>query len=105
MKASHVDPKVNNQFVEWCESKDENYGSVTVKRGKIHTHLGMKLDHTEKVKFMVDMRDCIKNMIHEHPTPIKFDEVPLNYSLYKVDKDSPFISPEEAELFHMFEMK
>ena len=48
-KSSHVNPKVNDKFTEWCE---ETYGSdnlvhVKVIGGKIHNYLGMIMDFTQ----------------------------------------------------------
>ena len=43
--------------------------------------------------------------MNEWPSQIKCNEVPWNDKLLKVDKDSPLISIEEAELFHSFSMK
>ena len=54
---------------------------------------------------MVNMRDCVKDIIDGHPTQIKWNAVPWNDKLFKVDKDIPLISPDEAELFHSFIMK
>ena len=56
-KASHADPKVNDKFVKWCKKKHGTFGSVAVKRGKLHEYLGMKLDCTKKGKLIVHMTD------------------------------------------------
>ena len=42
--SSHVDPRVNDGFAEWCQEKYGEIKSVEIKRGKLHTFLGMDLD-------------------------------------------------------------
>ena len=39
--SSHVDPEVNKEFYEWCESKygEDNIGHVVLVTGKIHDYL------------------------------------------------------------------
>eukprot|EP00957_Ditylum_brightwellii_P099999 7620754-Ditylum_brightwellii.AAC.1 len=49
VKSSHVNPKVNNEFHQWCES---NYGCkeldhVKVVRWKTHNYLAMMPDYTQ----------------------------------------------------------
>ena len=105
MKASHADPKVNDQFIEWCDSKHGNFGPLTFKRGKIHDCLGMKLDYTEKEKLVVDMRDHVKDMLYGHLTQIKCNVFLWNDKLLKVDEDISLLPPQKAESCHSFVMK
>ena len=44
VKASYIDPKMNDKFAERCEKKYGSFGSVIVKHVKVHAYLGMKLD-------------------------------------------------------------
>lgn len=71
----------------------------------MHECMGMKLDHTKKGKLIADMKDCIKEMTNEYSENINSDKVPWNDKLFKVDKDSTLLLPEEAEIFHTFVMK
>jgi hypothetical protein len=50
--SSHVDSKVNNEFLEWMNTKYGKHGAVTatVTRGKIHEYLGMTFDFSNKGK-------------------------------------------------------
>ena len=73
IRASHIDPKVNDRFHEWCESKygDKDIRHVTVVRGKKHDYLAMDLDYLEENKLKIDMIYYIDNMIEEFPHSIK----------------------------------
>ena len=46
LMASHVDPKVNNNFIKWVQTKykDKEIGKVKVTFGKTHHYLGMTFD-------------------------------------------------------------
>ena len=49
LKSIHVDPKLNEEFAEWCEDTDgsDYLGHVKVVRGKIHDYMGMIMDLTQ----------------------------------------------------------
>ena len=73
LKSSHVYPKVNEKFAEWCE---ETYGSdglghVKVVRGKIHNYLGMIMDFTKEGALKIDTKYYIEKMLEEFPYEIK----------------------------------
>jgi hypothetical protein len=42
LKSSHVDSRVNDNFLIWLNSKYGQHGEVKASRGKIHDYLGMK---------------------------------------------------------------
>ena len=108
VKASHVDPKVNDEFYNWCESKygSEETGHVTVTRGKKHDYLAMTLDYTESGKLKVDMRDYVKSMIEEFPEKLTGKTaVPWTERLMKIDKTAKKLDVERAGIFHTFVMK
>jgi hypothetical protein len=49
IKSSHIDPKVNDEFLLWLEKMYGNKNApVKATRGKIHDYLAMKLDFTKK---------------------------------------------------------
>jgi hypothetical protein len=108
VKASHVDPKVNDDFYNWCESTygSEETGHVTVTRGKKHDYLAMTLDYTEDGKLRVDMRDYVKGMIEEFPAKLTGQTAtPWTERLMKIDKTSKKLDAERAGTFHTFVMK
>ena len=41
LKSSHIDPKVNDNFLSWLNSKYGEHGEVKAIRGKVHNYLGM----------------------------------------------------------------
>ena len=102
LKSSHIDPKVNDRFLEWLEKKygDKNLGSVKAVRGKIHHYLGMTLDYTTPQKVKLKMKEYIEQMIKEYPEEIKGSKYPWNDNLFKQDDKSDKLGKERAELFH-----
>ena len=43
LMSSHVDSRVNDQFLVWLNKKHGHYGEVVATRGKVHDYLGMIL--------------------------------------------------------------
>ena len=78
IKSSHVDPKVNDKFAEWCEKEygSDKIGHVKAHRGKVHDYLGMNLDYTKKGVSQVEMKKHIKNMMNEHSHNIRINKTP-----------------------------
>ena len=58
LKSSHVDPKVNEKFTEWCEETyiSDDLGHVKVVRGKIHDYLGMIMDFIQNFSLKIYMK-------------------------------------------------
>ena len=70
MKISHhEDPKVVDQFVEWCKKKhaDDNVGKIEPSRGKVHDYLGIILDCSVPGKVKFQMKDYVQKMLDEFP--------------------------------------
>jgi len=101
VKASHVDPKVNDEFYNWCERTDgrEETGHVTVTRGKKHDYLAMTPDYTEDGKLRIDMRNYVKGMIEEFPVKLTgATATPWTERLMKIDKTSKKLEAERASV-------
>ena len=107
IKSSHADPKANDKFEKWCESKhgSDKIGHAKAHRGKVHDCLGMNLDCTRKGVLRVEMKKYINNVIKDYPCDIKSNKTIWNDNLFKIDNDSPPLSIEETETFHTFAMK
>ena len=108
VKASHVDPQVNDEFHKWCESKygDKDIGHVEVVRGKKHDYLAMNLDYSEKIKLKIDMRYYIENIIEEFPHEIKTKKAtPWSDKLFKVNGSVKKLDETIKVTFHIFVIK
>jgi hypothetical protein len=104
VKASHIDPKVNDKFDTWL---NKTYGSllgeVKTTRGPIHDYLGMIFDYSDKGIVKVDMCDYVKGMLDDFP--IQFDArdtqpTPAADDLFDKGDESKLLSKEQAEDFH-----
>ena len=107
IKASHVDPKVIDDFVEWCRKTYAADGITELKpsRGKVHDYLGMILDFSVKGKVVIQMKDYIKKMLREFPFPeqvngLKKPSTPAAEFLFTVNDKAEKLSPKLAEIFH-----
>ena len=108
LKSSHVDPKVNDEFHEWCKKMyaSDNIGQVKVVRGKKHDYLAMILDYSEDGKLKVDMKYYIEDMLNQFPEEIKSTKsVPWSDKLFNVTTTSPALNNKMRETFHTFVMK
>ena len=65
LKSSHVYPKVNDEFVEWCEETygSDNFGHIKVTRRKIHDYMGMIIYFTQEGALKIDMKYYTKGML------------------------------------------
>jgi len=107
-KASHVDPKVNDQFIKWLNKKCGAISEATAARGKKHAHLGMTLDFTKDGSAIVDMSDCVKkDMLEEWEGGFleKSVKTPASENLFKVDPKSKLLSPKLKKEFHTMTAK
>ena len=71
LKCSHKKKTVNDDFAQWLEKTYGQHEKVKVHHGKVHEHLGMKLDYSEKKKLKIDMRDYVKGMLDTFPIKLK----------------------------------
>jgi hypothetical protein len=60
-----MDPKINDQILEWLNRKYGTYGAVKATRGHFHDYLGMTFDFSHEGKVIIDMRDYVANMIKD----------------------------------------
>ena len=108
VKSSHVDSKVNDSFGDWIKKEYGELGEVKSSRGKKHDYLGMLLDYSEDGQVKIDMVEYVKKMVTEFPQDkLKGHRVsnPASENLFKVDKRSPKLDQDEAEMFHSFVLK
>ena len=108
VKSSHVDPKVNDSFIDWLNKEYGQIAEVKTSRGKKHDYLGMTLDYSVEGEVKIDMIDYVKKMVTEFPEDALAGSAVLNpasENLFKVDKRSPKLDQESAETFHSFVLK
>jgi len=67
VKSSHIDPKVNDSFIDWLKKEYGQLGEVKSSRGKRHDYLGMILDYSVEGQVIIDMCDYVKKMVAEFP--------------------------------------
>jgi hypothetical protein len=102
LMSSHVDPKVNDDFLKWLNEMYGNYGEVKATRGNTHDYLGMTLIFKDK-KVTVDMTDYVENMLAEFPLKLKKSETamtPAGDNLLNFGAGKK-LEKERAEIFHM----
>jgi hypothetical protein len=108
LKSSHVDNKVNDQFLQWLEKTyaSDDIGHVKAIRGNRHDYLAMILDFSIPGILQVDMTPYVKSMIEEFPEKLSGKtKTPWNESLFKVDSNSKHLETKQAKVFHTFVMK
>ena len=108
-KISHVDPKVNDTFIEALRDEYESIfedgsGKMTVTCGKKHTYLGMQLDYSVPGQVSVSMFGYIQEILDlfdkEAPkcTGTKTSAAPVD--LFRVQPECTKLSPAKQEIFH-----
>lgn len=109
LKSSHVNSKVNDEFIEWLEKMygDDELGHVKAVRGPKHDYLAMVLDFSTPGEVKVDMTNYVKSMVEDFPEQLGQRQVsaPWTENLFKVRANSPKLGKEKAEQFHTFVAK
>jgi hypothetical protein len=69
LKSSHINPKVNNEFLSWLKSTyaNDNTGKIKAVRGKRHNYLAMTLDYETPEMLKVNMMAYVKRMTDNFP--------------------------------------
>ena len=108
LKSSHVDPKVNDEFLEWLKSMyaSDEIGEVKAVRGHRHDYLAMVLDYSFPGVLQIDMTNYVKSMVEDFPAKIEgVGTFPWTNKLFIVDPKSKRLDDERARMFHTFVMK
>ena len=107
IKGSHVDSRVNDNFVIWCKDKYEDPSIKVIKpsRGKVHDYLGITLDYSTPGKVRIYMKDYVKGIIKEFKYPeeaggIRKVTSPHPDHLFEVNPKGDKLDPAKAEEFH-----
>ncbi len=67
LMSSHVDPKVNDRFLEWLNKMYGSHGEVKATRGKVHDYLGMTFTFRDDGKVEISMTDYINKLVDDFP--------------------------------------
>jgi hypothetical protein len=108
LKSSHVDPKVNDEFLEWLKKKyaSDEIGEVKAVRGHRHDYLAMVLDYSRPGVLTVDMTKYVTSMVEDFPAKLEgVGRFPWTNKLFNVDPNSKKLDGERAGIFHTFVMK
>lgn len=102
LKASHVESKVNEEFIKWLKREFGKIGEIKVVKGNIHDYLGMVLDYSKKGQVSINMVKYVDSMIKDFPGDISGRKVasPWTEDLFKVDEESQQLEEERAKVFH-----
>jgi len=106
LMSSHKDKKVNDEFLQWLNTKYGDLGKVTATRANIHDYLGMKFEYGNK-EVKINMIEYVTNMLKEFPLKFKKDDKAPNLAttdMFKED-NSKKLNTHEKELFHRFTAK
>ena len=107
LKSSHIDPRVNDKFIVWLNSRFGEHGEVVSKRGMIHEYLGMTLDYTESGAIHIDMTKYVKEMINYFPIKLQQNHVastPSNDKLFQ-NSNGKLLDLNRKEIFHTMAAK
>jgi hypothetical protein len=97
-KISHVDSKVVDWVIEEIEKK---FGKMTVKRGKLHTFVGMDFEIYKNSTVKILMKDYIKESIESFGECInKGASTPTRSNLFEIDTESEPLDDEKSDKFH-----
>ena len=103
LKSSHINPKVNDEFLQWIKDTFGQLGEAKMTQGPLHDYLGMTLDYSVPGQVSINVSHYVKKMVKEFPQEnFKGASVtsPWNENLSKVQNDSAPLEKEQAELFH-----
>ena len=68
LKSSHIDPKVNDEFLQWIKDTFGQLSEVKTTQGPLHDYLGMSLDYSVPGQVSIDMSHYVKKMVKRIPS-------------------------------------
>ena len=97
-KILHVDPKVVDSVIEMIESK---FGTMTNRRGKKHTFVGMDIEFLGGGKVKILMKEYLEESIVSFGEDLyKKTTTPAKSDLFKIDEMSKRLDKDTSERFH-----
>lgn len=104
--SSHIDKKVNNNFLLWLNEKYGKIGKVTSNRDNAHNYLGMTITFKD-CEVIIDMKDYVKDMLSKFPIKFKGNEkvmTPAGLDMFSKDLGKK-LDRGERETLHKFTAK
>ena len=104
--SSHINPKVNGQFLKWLNDMYGSHGEVKADRSKYFDYLGVHYDISEPGMLKLDMAQYMTNMVEEFPENLTgTSEAHAAPSDLFAESTGDLLSPEQAKIFHTFVAK
>ena len=100
LKSSHIDPKVNDEFLQWIKDTFMLLSEVKTTQGPLHDYLGMTIDYSVPGQVSIDMSHYVKKMVKEFP-----QENLKGASMASLWNENLLLEKEQAELFHTVTMQ
>jgi hypothetical protein len=105
LMSSHVDSKVNDEFLSWLNKLYGKHGEVKATRGKVHDYLGMVFDFSVDGEVTISMTEYMKKLVDEFPFPITGTAyTPAAEDLFSEGKGPP-LDTVKAQIFHCWVAK
>ena len=77
----------------------DRYKTITVKRGMVHSYLGMTFDYSTPGKVRITMSKYVMSMLDEYHVTGSA-ATPASSNLFEIDSESEPLTTERAEIFH-----
>jgi hypothetical protein len=102
LKISHVDPSVVGNMIDVLKAEFGQKLDLTVRRGKIHEYLGLRLDFSNRGKVVMTMFDYISELVKETPDDLFKGPArsPASNYLFHVNPKAKKLDDDAAVLFH-----
>ena len=67
LKSSHINPKVNDEFLQWIKDTFGQLSEVKMTQGLLHDYLGITLNYSVSGQVSIDMSHYVEKMVEEFP--------------------------------------
>ena len=65
LKSSHINPRVNDKFLQWIKDTYGQLREVKMTHGPLHDYLGMTLNYSVPGQVSISMSHYVKKMVKE----------------------------------------
>ena len=95
---SHKDPKV----IDWLLSKlEDEYGSLTITRGRMHTFVGMDIEFLENGKVKIMTREYLEEAIDDFGEDVRQGATtPASNNLFEAKNEAEPLPDDKRDKFH-----